>query len=1089
MNHSAPTAARARYLVACLAAMPAVLSAQTWSQLSPTGATPQGRIYHTLAYDSVRDRGVLFGGLNGTSATNDTWEWAPLSNTWTQLSPASSPSARQVMAFAFDASRGRTVVWGGFNGTFLSDTWEWDGTNWQQLGASPFAGRCAATMVYDSKRQKCILFGGQAQSSFTNDVWQWDGTAWTQLAPSVSGAAGPAPRFYQSMVYDSREDRVVVFGGANGSITFRDTWAWSPATAAWTQLSNTGPSARSQAAMIYEPRIDRVVLYDGESPSVQPISDTWILAGNTWTLASDAPPPARRRHVIAYRPGTGKSLMFGGQQTGGVIAESWQLDTSSNAVVDSVIATEITTTGGPAGVRDHAVAALPSGGVMLFGGATSTGLQPVTFTLSGTTFTPEYPKFSPVYRTEHSLMYDPVRQENLLFGGKNPVGTPLSATWIWANGNWELKSVAVAPSARSGHRMSFDRQAGVGLLFGGENAQGTALNDFWSWNGTAWTQLTPTTLPPVRSRHGMAFDALRNRTIVYGGKSGTTLRSDVWEWDGTNWAEASSSARPSERHAPVMSYDTTRGRMVLFGGRDNANFLADTWEIERNDGPINPGLAWTQTNPVIAPPARNSAASAFDPVRNRVVMFGGFEGTTQFGDTWTYDVTTQTWLKRQPVTQPSGKSAPSMCFQNARNKTLLFGGFNAVTGQQQETWEWDGLTWAQLTTTTTPPARMFAPIAYDTARSRAVMFGGLSTTSNLGDTWEFDGTNWINRTPAGVSPSARLGAMLTYDPIRNQTVLFGGTDATGATSETWVWNGSTWTQRTPTNSPPARVQGAMAFDAGIGKVILFGGGTTNWLSNYSDTWQWDGTNWSLVPLRRADGLWNPGAREGHSMAYDPQAERVVVHGGSNAVGTQGDLWSWNGREWSQHLPSSGAMPRSRTGAQLVQDDASNRLILVGGGNGSTFFGDVWQFSLPAYGRVRSYGAPCVGPSGPLTLATVNQSRPIVGQNFAMEMSNVPTFAPCLGFVGFSDTLINGVPLPLNLDFISLFGCFAYMSGDKNFSIGLPNNATRTTPWNLQIPLDPAFLAFDIYCQGLALEFGGTRRATMTNALAVHIGDR
>ena len=55
-------------------------------------------------------------------------------------------------------------------------------------------------------------------------------------------------------------------------------------------------------------------------------------------------------------------------------------------------------------------------------------------------------------------------------------------------------------------------------------------------------------------------------------------------------------------------------------------------------------------------------------------------------------------------------------------------------------------------------ARTAAAAAYDFAHNRVVLFGGFSNTSILGDTWEYDGTNWIARNggPAPATPARRL---------------------------------------------------------------------------------------------------------------------------------------------------------------------------------------------------------------------------------------------------------------------------------------------------------------------------------------------
>src|SRR5262245_49649443 len=60
-----------------------------WTSRSPIGS-PSGRLT-AIAYDSARDRCVLFGGKTdtGCAVCNDTWEWD--GSTWTQRSPAMSP--------------------------------------------------------------------------------------------------------------------------------------------------------------------------------------------------------------------------------------------------------------------------------------------------------------------------------------------------------------------------------------------------------------------------------------------------------------------------------------------------------------------------------------------------------------------------------------------------------------------------------------------------------------------------------------------------------------------------------------------------------------------------------------------------------------------------------------------------------------------------------------------------------------------------------------------------------------------------------------------------------------------------------------
>jgi hypothetical protein len=45
--------------------------------------------------------------------------------TWTKQAPAASPPAGESAVMAYDAATGTVVMFGGFDGNFLADTWTW----------------------------------------------------------------------------------------------------------------------------------------------------------------------------------------------------------------------------------------------------------------------------------------------------------------------------------------------------------------------------------------------------------------------------------------------------------------------------------------------------------------------------------------------------------------------------------------------------------------------------------------------------------------------------------------------------------------------------------------------------------------------------------------------------------------------------------------------------------------------------------------------------------------------------------------------------------------------------------------------------
>jgi hypothetical protein len=97
-----------------------------WMQVSPPNTPPGvGCSSNNMVYDLGRQVVILFGGCN----SGDTWEYDGID--WQQVLTASGPSfPRQYPAIAYDSTRQRTVLFGGRDtatapGSVLDDTWEY----------------------------------------------------------------------------------------------------------------------------------------------------------------------------------------------------------------------------------------------------------------------------------------------------------------------------------------------------------------------------------------------------------------------------------------------------------------------------------------------------------------------------------------------------------------------------------------------------------------------------------------------------------------------------------------------------------------------------------------------------------------------------------------------------------------------------------------------------------------------------------------------------------------------------------------------------------------------------------------------------
>lgn len=290
----------------------------TWTQISPANA-PSPRSSTAMAYDSVHHQVVLFGGFGPSTSAygpvpslNDTWTWD--GTTWTQQFPQNSPSPRWLHSMAFDSDLGVVVLFGGLsaepqNGGLLNDTWTWDGANWTQQPQQPAyaapSPRCTSGMAYDSVHHQMVMFGGAGQGvlNVLNDTWLWDGSSWSNVYPRNP----PAAREGGSMIFDSAQGVVVLFGGSIVQAFANDTWLWDGSN--WTQENpQNSPPRRQVAAMAYDSVNNQTVLFGGvigvvsdEEIQTSLGNDTWIWDGSNWTQQHpQTSPPGGESVVMAF---------------------------------------------------------------------------------------------------------------------------------------------------------------------------------------------------------------------------------------------------------------------------------------------------------------------------------------------------------------------------------------------------------------------------------------------------------------------------------------------------------------------------------------------------------------------------------------------------------------------------------------------------------------------------------------------------------------------------------------------------------------------------------------------------------------------
>jgi hypothetical protein len=320
------------------------------------------------------------------------------------------------------------------------------------------------------------------------------------------------------------------------------------------------------------------------------------------------------------------------------------------------------------------------------------------------------------------MAYDRIRQQIVLFGGKDLSNVANNDTyvWNWDTSSWVQKAPSASPCARYSTRMAWDGSKIV--LFGGVPGNGcppdqNPLRDTWLWDGTTWTQcVTQTCIPPnsplARSSQGMSPDEATNQVVMFGGNPAggggglpeetdavPNALGDTWLWTGgttQSWTRCQPcSPSPSGRGSPGMAHHVERSSVTLFGGVSGTQIQADTWFWKNGK--------WTKCNDAQCNSAglsRSSHRVDYDTVNSQVILFGGkstacLNPDNLCNDTWGLDG--GDWSKCGPPTGCLTPPTPPRCcggvaFDRSRNLLLMFGGQKAGHIELGDAWMWEPVT-------------------------------------------------------------------------------------------------------------------------------------------------------------------------------------------------------------------------------------------------------------------------------------------------------------------------------------------------------------------------------------------------------------
>ncbi|MEW6592916.1 MAG: kelch repeat-containing protein [Candidatus Hadarchaeota archaeon] len=697
-----------------------------------------------------------------------------------------------------------------------------------------------------------------------------------------------------SMAYHPSTENIVLFGGYKGSEPSENTtWLYKPLTGRWENidsgiLSTVRPAAKRGITLVYDPKTDNIIFFGGNNGSTRE-NDTLMFnpAARTWEnliTTQSTPISLRSDYGMVYDPITENIIMFGGTTVATGIRETWMFNTITRRWDNLNIATQ------------------------------------------------------PSARYNVGMVYDPITENVVLYGGRVSANEPLFDTWMFkpSTRTWENVTPATRPEQRYAHSMVYDPFTENIVMFGGFTDGTGNQNDTWMFNPSArtWNDVT-VNRPLARSGAGMTYASNIDKIVMFGG-NGATYYKDTWTYRSALYFPAVT-ANDDWLISPEIDNTANRIENVTATWNAIVPFTAGVTVSVSNNGASFPNVD-NATEKVLGtkdsklqyrismtiplktwenmalgdstPPPLRYYSMAYDPKTENIVLYGGLNAAaTRDNNIWMFKSSARTWENLKPTSFsgyfPRARYGAAMAYDPKTENIVLFGGYSTI--YENETWMFNPSTrvWENIAVTVNGATienlrgRSGATMVYDPKTENIILFGGYSGAYE-NETWMFNPSTRVWENIAVTVKGAtidnlrrRLDAMMVYDPKTENIVLFGGLNGVTYENETWMFNPATrtWENLVVTRNNYLRplAKHAMVYDAVTENIILFGGQDPD--NFYNETWAFDTIN------RRWENLAYTGnatiyARSEHKMMYDPKTENMILFSGQAGGATVLDNDTW-----------------------------------------------------------------------------------------------------------------------------------------------------------------------------------------------------
>ncbi len=621
---------------------------------------------------------------------------------------------------------------------------------WERISPPPQLGGAAA---YDGARRLFYVFGGDGTNVLHATSVDGPPSEWVNV--STTGTA-PPPLSGLSLSYDGVNDRLIAFGGRDAAdhstnqVWQLELWNSPPS---WSLVATTGPapSPRSSFGACFDESRQVLLVFGGKDSLGAPSADRihqLDLGAPTPAWTAIAPngdtPSARYGLTLCLDAAHDRAILFGGNDGSSDLNDAYTMNGTTHVWTELAVSGDV-----PAGCSNHFGAYDADDDLFLLWGGNGSDDEVRSLSMSTLQWTIEPNtnwQAGPVGHARPLGVWVPGGAQFLVLDG--PEGTNVFE-FHYAPGNsyWQnWRDPGLLGELRASSTFVLDRAHDVAWLACGANESGTPVNSTWSYslggprgwiNEGAWR--TTFDEPPAVTRHSAVWDEARGRMLLFGGMAPDYSRSNaVWAMQTeyfplNHWNLLTPSGTPpTPRYGSAAVYDPIGDRMIVFGGSDVSGYpRGDLWELR-----LSPTPAWS---PIVAPggpTGRQYHTAIYDERKHRMIVFAGTDsiGSTSDNDVWALNLPALTWTHLLPTgTPPPGRYQHTAVYDSRRERMLVWGGGSLSIPDMRVVWELDLApatpAWRALasavTATGLPIQRYTHAAVYDSTGDRMLVFGGL----------------------------------------------------------------------------------------------------------------------------------------------------------------------------------------------------------------------------------------------------------------------------------------------------------------------------------------------------------------------------